>query len=311
MKKISAIGILLSRPALVFILFVFAERQVQAQAKAQFTQYMFNGLILNPAYAGSDEALSLTFLNRSQWGAVPGAPVTQTLSAHTLVHKKRLGLGIYFMNDKIGAHKNQDLMGSVAYHLQVSTKATLSMGIQAGLNVRKSDYSSLMSNQTPDPRLQNSNFSQTYLNLGLGVFYRSPKWTVGLSVPQLMPERFTEDTLSITWQKANYLLFSKYHIDLTSSLALEPVILFKYHAGSPLSYDINACLIIKKVLTMGLSYRKNESVDFLLKAQLTPQLQFGYSYDYGIGQFARDSGSHEIMINYVFRFTQDAIVSPR
>lgn len=287
-------------------------RNVSAQQKAQFTQYMFNGLILNPAYAGTEEALSLTFLNRNQWVSIEGAPVTQTFSGHTLFTNKHLGLGLSFINDKIGVHKNQNLWTSLSYHLKVSQNAFLSMGLQGGLNIRKADYTTI-SGGTMDPGLINSNFSHTYFNLGMGIYYRSPKLHIGISAPEIIPEKFSvSDTVTITWQMAQYFLFVKYRISLNDNLDLEPSLLIKYQMDVPISYDLNACFVIKKALTLGLSYRKKESIDFLLKAQLTPQLQFGYTYDYVTGEVSnRSSGSHELMVNYLFKYTQNKIASPR
>lgn len=298
----------------VAILVSAAIIDVSAQQKAQFTQYMFNGLVLNPAYAGTEEALSLTFVNRSQWSSIQGAPVTQTFSGHTLIRNKNLGIGLSFINDKIGVHKNQNLMSSFSYHLKVSGDAFLSMGLQGGLNIRKSDYSTIMgANSQVDPAILNSSFSRTYFNLGMGLYYRSPKFHIGISVPEIIPERFSvDDTVSITWQKAQYFLFSKYRISLTDNLEFEPSLLVKYNKGVPLSYDLNACFVIKKALTLGLSYRKKESIDFLLKAQFTPQFLVGYSYDYAIGEVSSSSrGSHELMVNYLFKYTRSKIASPR
>ncbi|HTE29056.1 MAG TPA: type IX secretion system membrane protein PorP/SprF [Chryseolinea sp.] len=286
----------------------------RAQQSAQFTQYMFNGLILNPAYAGMDKSLSMTFVNRSQWISIDGAPVTQTLSAHTLLTKQQLGIGLTLVNDKIGIHKNQKIMGAASYHLKVSPKGTLSFGLQGGLNIVKSNYASLASNSsTMDPQLANAGIAQTYMNLGMGFYFSSPRFHVGFSIPDLMPQRYAlNDTITVTWQKAHYFLFSKYIIPLNDELQLEPSMLIKYNPGLPLSFDINACLVIKKALTLGLSYRKSESIDFLLKAQLTPQLQFGYSYDYVTGEVSNVSrGTHELMVSYLFKYTHTNVASPR
>lgn len=284
------------------------------QQTPQFTQYMFNGLAINPAYAGADDALSLTFVNRSQWVSIDGAPVTQTLTGHTLFAKKQLGLGLTILNDKIGIHKNQKIAGSAAYHLNVSKTGVLSFGIQAGVNVLKSNYGSLNTgNASSDPQLLNTGIAKTYFNIGLGFYYRSPKLHLGLSAPDLMPQTYSvNDTLTIRWKEARYFLLAKYTFDLNDNFQLEPGFLIKYNQGVPVSFDLNTCLVYKKALTLGLSYRKSESIDFLLKAQLTPQLQFGYSYDYVTGEVSNFSrGTHELMVNYVFRYSHTNVTSPR
>jgi type IX secretion system PorP/SprF family membrane protein len=287
---------------------------VAAQQKEQFTQYMFNSLILNPALAGSEEALSITFLNRRQWSNIDGAPVTQTLSAHTPFANGRTGIGLYLVNDKIGVHRNQSFQGSYSYRLRVSENAHLAMGLQAGLNVHRSDYTSLANTSSlNDPKIANGTISSTAFNIGAGLFYKTDRFEVGLSVPEIVPEStLMNDTVRVPWQRAQYFLFSRYSIPLNDMLDFEPSVLIKYMRGIPVSYDINACVFIKKVLTLGLSYRKQESVDFLLKARVMPQLQLGYAYDYGTGEVSRaGNGAHELLINYIFKFSNDNVVSPR
>jgi type IX secretion system PorP/SprF family membrane protein len=297
---------------LVCLVYIFIA--APAQQKEQFTQYMFNGLVLNPALAGSDEALSITFLNRRQWSGIEGAPVTQTLSAHTPFANGRTGVGLYLVNDKIGVHRNQSFQGSYAYRLHVSEKAYLSMGLQAGLNAHRSDYASLSSTSSlNDPKVANGTISNTAFNVGAGLYYKSERFDAGLSVPEIVPENISlNDTARVAWQRTQYFLFGRYSIPLNEIFDFEPSVLIKYMRGVPVSYDVNACVLIKKALMLGLSYRKQESIDFLLKARVTPQLQLGYAYDYGTGEVSRaGNGAHELLINYIFNFSTDNVASPR
>jgi len=285
----------------------------RAQQGAQFTQYMFNPIVINPAYTGADEALKVSLINRSQWSSVDGAPVTQGLYANGLFKRQRVGLGLAFVNDKIGIHRNQDLRGMVAYHLPVSRGATFSFGMQGGVTMTRANYGALnMTSTNLDPQLA-SLASQTALTLGMGMYYRSERLHLGLSVPSLLPQTTVlNDTLSVKWNRVNYLLYAKYGFPLGESMRLEPSLLLKYYPGVPLSFDINTCLVIRNALTLGLSYRKKESIDFLLKAQLTKQLQFGYSYDHVIGEVVNVSrGTHEVSVSYLFKFSHDNVDSPR
>ena len=286
---------------------------VLAQQGVQFTQYMFNGLVINPAYAGSEEALSLTFIQRKQWAKIEGSPSTQSFSAHSLFKKKQFGLGGMLINERIGVHRNVSALASAAYHLKVGPLSYLSMGLQTGIHSRKSDYGSLVGNASVDPKLYDASVSYTAFDLGMGLYFRSPRLHLGLSAPELLPERFSlNDTTSVRLSNVNYFLFAKYKITLNENIDVEPSMLLKYLRGVPLSYDINVNLIYRKVLSLGLSYRKSESIDFMLKGQITPQLQFGYSYDFAFGEVSRVSnGSHELMVNYVFRYTQTKVISPR
>jgi type IX secretion system PorP/SprF family membrane protein len=284
-----------------------------AQQRVQFTQYMFNGLVINPAYAGADDALSLTFIQRSQWAGVENAPETQTFSGHTLFGKKHIGLGLTLINDKIGVHKNLNALTTYAYHLQVAEKSILSMGLQMGINRRQSDYGSLIGGSTYDPRLNDVVISKTFFDFGMGIYFRSPKLEAGFSIPELVPGRMDlNDTTTIRLSKSPYFLFTRYTIKASDFIDLQPSIFLKYQSGIPLSFDLNANMIYRKVLTLGLSYRKDESVDFLMKAQMTRQLQLGYAYDHPIGDISLlSNGSHELMVNYVFRYVEKDITSPR
>ena len=299
--------------ATALVITVLIGGTVSAQQKVQFTQYMFNGLVINPAYAGADEALSMTFIQRSQWAGIEDAPTTQTLSAHTLFKKKHVGLGLTLINDKIGVHKNLGVMTNYAYHLKVGETSYFSMGLQAGIHNRRSDYRSLIADGNNDPKLYNPTIAHTFFDLGMGFYYRSDRLHVGFSAPEILPETITiNDTLSLRFNNMNYFLFSRYRIRVNDHIDAEPSVLLKYLPGVPASYDCNLNFIFRKVLTMGLSYRKKESVDFLLKGQVTPQLQFGYAYDHAIGPVARlSNGSHEVMINYLFRYLQKNVASPR
>jgi type IX secretion system PorP/SprF family membrane protein len=274
---------------------------------------MFNGLVINPAYAGADEALSLTFIHRSQWAGVDNAPTTQTLSGHTLFKKRHFGLGLTIVNDKVGVHKNLNIVTNYAYHLKTGAKSWLSMGILGGIYNQKSDYTSLIGPGNNDPKLYNPILSETFLSVGAGLYFRSPRFHIGVSSPELIPKQFAvNDSVSVHLSDINLFTFMKYRFTLTQSLDLEPSTLIKYLEGVPISFDVNLNLIVQKVLTMGFSYRKDESVDFLFKAQVTPQLQLGYAYDHPIGRIARlSNGSHEAMVQYVFRYAHKNLSSPR
>jgi type IX secretion system PorP/SprF family membrane protein len=299
--------------AVTWLMLMHSPDQLEAQQQVQFTQYMFNGLVLNPAYAGAEEALSLTFIQRKQWAKIESSPSTQSLSGHSLFRKKQLGLGGMLINDKIGVHRNVTALASMAYHLKVANLSYLSMGFQAGIHSRKSNYGSLAGNVSVDPKLYDASVSYSSLDMGIGLYFRSPRLHVGLSAPELLPESFSlNDTTSVRMSNVNFFLFSKYRITVSEHVDVEPSVLFKYLKGIPLSYDINFNLIYRKVLTLGLSYRKKESIDFMLKGQITAQLQFGYSYDHAIGEVSRlSNGSHELMLNYVFKYTQSKVISPR
>ena len=283
----------------------------KAQQLPQFTQFMYNNLVINPAYAGADGALSLTLLHRSQWTGVDQAPSTQSFSAHSLIRKKQIGLGLTVIRDEIGVHKNTNILTNYAYHLNVAEKTFLSFGLQVGLTNLKSDYASLASAPV-DPKLVNS-INETMIDFGAGLYLRSPRFNLSLSSPGLLSRTVTvNDSVSVNFKKANFMGFARYRFALSDDFDMEPGIMIKYFTTLPFSYDLNLNFIYRKVLTAGVSYRKEESIDLILRFQITSQLQFGYAYDYPVNYAARlSSASHELMLNYIFRDFKKSAASPR
>src|SRR5260221_4336461 len=285
-----------------------------AQEKVQFTQYMFSGLVINPAYAGADEKLSLTFINRNQWSGIEGAPTTQTLSAHTLFKKKQFGVGFLLVNDQIGVHRNVNASVSYAYHIQTGDQSYLSMGLQTGVKSFRSNYASLNTGGTNDPYLYNVVTQQMFFDFAAGIYYRSPRLHIGFSVPELIKQQFhVNDTLSVRLNNINFFLFTRYRFTINENFDFEPSVLVKYLKGVPLSLDVNLNWFYRRIITVGASYRKTESLDFLFKAQITPQLQVGYAYDYPVQTVSAfsTSGSHELMVQYLFSFFKKNVTSPR
>ncbi|HTH57751.1 MAG TPA: type IX secretion system membrane protein PorP/SprF [Cyclobacteriaceae bacterium] len=285
-----------------------------AQQRVQFTQYMFNGLVINPAYAGVDEKLNVTLISRDQWTGIDGAPKTQTLSAHTLLKKKQFGLGFTLVNDQVGVHREVDASVCYAYHVRVGEESYLSMGYQTGIKSLRSDYASLTTSNSTDPYLFNLVTKQLFLDMAAGVYYRNPRLQVGFSIPEMLRQKFhVNDTLSVHLNTSNFFLFTRYRLTVNQDIAFEPSFLIKYLNGVPLSFDINANWVYRGAVTMGLSYRKNESADFLFKAQVSQQLQIGYAYDYPIktGTAMNAGGSHELMLQYLFTFFKKNVRSPR
>ena len=295
----------------IIVLFLLMAGNIQGQQQAQFTQYMFNGLVINPAYAGADGALSITALTRSQWLGMDGAPVTQTLSAHSPVGNDHTGIGLSIVNDKIGIHKNVVINAIYAYRLAITEKSSLSMGLQAGVDNKKSDYASLVTATPGDPN-QFQNNSSTFFDFGAGVYFRGQKLQIGFSVPNMIPGKISlQDTIRFNLSPLHYFLFSKYSMTLNQHLKLEPSLLVKYLATTPVSFDVNLNMVFREVFTAGLSYRRSESLDFLCQLKLSPQLVSGFAYDFPIGKITTISnGTYELMINYAFKSAHKT-VSPR
>ena len=270
-------------------------------------------MAINPGYAGAEEALSTTIVQRGQWRGIENAPATITFAAHALFKNKHTGFGMLLSNDKIGVHRDLTALANYAFHLKTGKSSFLSMGIQAGLHHKRSDYSSLIDPLLQDPKISEATLTNTFFDVGAGIYFRSERWHAGLSAPQILPENIVvNDTASFRFSRTNFFAFLKHRISITESIDLEPAGLLKYFYGTPLSFDLTLNTIFYQALTFGISYRKGESVDFLLRGQITPQLAFGYSYDYPVGDIQQlSNGSHELMVHYVFRYVQKNTVSPR
>ncbi|TAH22007.1 MAG: type IX secretion system membrane protein PorP/SprF [Cytophagales bacterium] len=290
-----------------------------AQQDAMFSQYMFNGLALNPAYAGSREVLSATALYRNQWVGIEGAPKTMTFSAHSPVRNEKIGLGIIFCTDKIGITNTNNVGLNYAYRIKFKNKGTLSMGLQASVLQYRADFSSIRHSFSPttfDP-----NFSQVINrwlpNFGTGIYYYTNKFYLGVSVPNIINNKLTgEGTVFQVGDKAqqyrHLFVGTGYVFELSKSLKLKPSILVKLVKGAPVQFDFNANLWLFDMFAVGLSYRTRDSIDALFEFQITPQLGLGYAYDYTLTSLGRyTSGSHEIMIRYELGFGKRRIITPR
>jgi type IX secretion system PorP/SprF family membrane protein len=301
--------------SIILILVSISWWPLKGQQLGQYTQYFSNELIINPAFAGAQESLSLTLLHRGQWSGLEGAPSTQTLSAHSLFKNKHIGLGASIINDKIGIHRNLTFNTSYAYILQVKKDAYFSLGLQLGMNQTQSDFAAI-SNQIlnqNDPSISGFKESVSALTIGTGLFYRDSRFQIGLSAPNLFSSRTRlNDSISSDLNKTHYFLYSRYRVPVNRNLKLQPGLLIKYLDGLPLSMDFHLAAIINEVLLTGLSYRSFESIGLILQAKITPQLKAGYGFDYPLGSVGELSrSSHEIMLNYLFKFSRYKVKRPR
>ncbi|MCB0515727.1 MAG: type IX secretion system membrane protein PorP/SprF [Chitinophagales bacterium] len=305
-------------PAFIVCLILFQD--IKAQQDAQYTQYMFNGLVLNPAYAGSRDALSATAIGRTQWVGqqIEGAPRTASLSVHSPVGK-HVGLGLWGQIDEIGPHNKIDVFGSYAYTLNFDGGLRLALGIQAGIQSYNSEYTKVETT-VYDPRLS-EDFNKILPNFGAGAYLYNTKFYLGLSVPHLLNNEIQPnstggaDTLNnkLAHQYRHYFLTGGLILALSESIDFRPSFLLKYVPSvAPLSADFNVSFLLKKVLWLGASYRNFDSVDFLVEIQATPQLRIGYAYDYTLSKLQNvNTGSHEVMIGLDIDKGNQKIVTPR
>lgn len=308
MNKIMIIAVLLSSA-------LCSTGVMWGQTDPMFTQYMFNELYINPAYAGSRENISVTGLIREQWVGLDGAPSTQTLSAHAPVFGKRVGVGLTVLNESIGVSKRTGFNLNGAYRIPMD-KNVLSFGLQLGMNSISENLLDL--GLASDNQFQLNTGRQLAPNFGFGTYYLAPKWYLGLSIPRMLQNRL--DVTSGTGDVQNKLNVKDWHYfltagsihTLTTDLKLRPAIMLKAVNGAPMELDLSCNLLMREFIWAGLAYRTGDAMSLLLGAQLTKQLRLGYSYDWTTSELKDfNSGSHEIMLGYDFSFDKNKIISPR
>ncbi len=301
--------------SLISGVFLFVTARAVAQQHPIFTQYMFNGMVLNPAYTGSHESLTLTASARSQWSGITGAPRTQVFSAHSPIKFTRSAAGAVITNDKAGAINQTMFYGTYAYHIPVSKNSRISVGAQAGATYYKANFADLniVTQNGAGDVVFAGNESRTLPNLGIGAYFYSKRSYVGFSMPTLINNKWNNYNPSErSTQLRHYYLTAGHVFDLNPDLQLKPNVLLRWMEGGPFQYDINANLFIKQIVWVGISYRMGDSIDGLLEWNINDQLALGYSYGYPTSDLAAVQwGTHEVVLNYRFKRDKRVIRSPR
>lgn len=300
---------------IVVLFLVFNTTNSSAQQDPQYTNYMFNTLSVNSAYAGSREHLSIVALHRTQWVGIDGAPQTQSLTVDSPIGKN-VGLGVSFVQDKLGPSREVYADLNASYTIRIDEGSRLSFGLKGGgrwLNVDL--YDGFQNN--PDVESINNKFLPT---LGAGIYWRNNTTYVGLSIPNFLTKehyRLDRDTFSstnfeVSAERLHYFLIAGKVFDLSSSVKFKPAFLGKFVSGSPAIVDLSANFLIQDNFRLGVAYRWDDSVSGLLGLQLSPKLLLGYAYDLTttrLGDY--NSGTHEIMLRFDLITKEKQLKSPR
>jgi type IX secretion system PorP/SprF family membrane protein len=275
---------------------------VVAQQRPVQSLYMFDPLLINPAYAGNHVQLSATSIYRNQWVNLDGAPKTLTATIHSGFYKSRMGLGVIISNDQIGIHNDFSFTGVYSYKIKFKNQGILSMGIQGGFDNLKSDYNKLNLKNQNDPNLSGV-FSKFNPNVGTGVYYQQKTFYVGFSVPQLIENivfnQANETGSSLSRQQRYYYLNGGFSKRINNVLTWMPSTLIRLQEDAPLSFDINSTVVLYDAVGLGVSYRLKEGFVGLFELQLNQNFHVGYAYDFTVSDLSKYSnGSHEIMVNY-------------
>ena len=302
---------------LVTLISAFSFIDVSAQQDAQFTQYMYNTMSVNPAYAGSRDGLSALLLYRTQWVGLDGAPDTGTFNIHSPIGGEdgKVGLGLSVVNDRIGPTQETYVDVDFSYTINTSDKGRLSLGLKAGGHLLDVKYSELNQYNAGDPLLQTDIENKFSPNIGAGIYYRSAdKWYLGLSVPNLLETKhFDEASLSQATERMNAYLIGGYVFDINTDLKLKPAFLMKAVTGAPLQADLTVNALYKEKFTVGLAYRWSAALSGLLGFQVSDSLMLGFGYDREVtdlGQTQFNSGSFEVFLRFEPR-DLTKILSPR
>lgn len=282
-----------------------------AQQDAQFTQYMYNTINVNPAYAGSRGAMSIFALHRTQWVGLDGAPTTNAISINTPLNDSRLGLGVSIINDKIGPTHENTLSADLSYTIPTSETVKLSFGIKATANLFDLDVNKL-NPVDDDPSLHdfNNKFTQ---NFGAGIYLHSDKAYIGFSVPNFIESsRYDDNEVAIFKERINYYLIAGYVYNINSSIKFKPAIMTKMVKGAPLQTDISGNFMFNDKFMLGVAYRWSAALSAMAGFQVSDGLYIGYAYDHETTKLNNyNSGSHEVFIRYEIFKKIDKITTPR
>ena len=282
-----------------------------SQQDSQYTQYMYNTTLINPAYAGSREVLSAFILHRNQWMGLEGAPVTNNFSINSPIGDSNFGIGLNFVNDKIGPVSENEISVDLAYFIQISENYKFSIGLKGTANLFDLDVNKLRIFDPTDPQFQNvkTEFSP---NIGAGAYLFSDKTYFGLSVPNFFESyRYNDNNIEISKQKLHLYFIAGHVFKISESIDFKPALLSKIVEGAPIQADVTGNFLFFDKLTLGAAYRWNAAVSALAGFQISDSWFIGYGYDLETTKLANyNSGSHEIFLRYEL-FNKTKISAPR
>ncbi len=286
---------------------------VNAQQDPQYTQYMYNTMTVNAAYAGSTGSLDAILLHRSQWLGIDGAPETQAFAIHSPLSNERVGLGFSAVNDKLGPSNELFVDGNFSYAIPLAYDKKLAFGLKAGMRMLNVDWTKGRYNNPIDPLLNQNINNQMKPSLGAGIYYYSDSWYFGASVPNFIRNDYYDDVEeAINHDRLHYFFIGGYVFNLSDNLKFKPAFLVKAVSGAPLSTDLSANFLIHDKFTAGASYRWDDSVSALAGFQLSNSIFIGYAFDYTVTELNKyNDGSHEIILRFQMQKKTSQMKSPR
>lgn len=296
------------------VLVLLGMLETSAQQDPHYTQYMYNMSVMNPAYAGSKEALSLGLLYRKQWVEIEDAPTTATFFGHSPVGKN-VGLGLSVISDKIGPVEENNFYGDFSYTLKMGGEHKLALGLKAGLTLHNVGLFSEINPTLPDqfdPAFSEDT-SNSYFNFGSGLFYYTNKYYLGLSVPNLLKGKHLDyNGRSFGNEVSHYFLTGGYVFDLNQNIKFKPFFMVKSAFDAPTSWDVSTNFMFYDKFEIGATYRREDSFGAMLNFAITPALRIGYTYDHIVSDIKVSTpSSHEVILLYDVNFSKKVSRSPR
>ena len=290
--------------------------EVRGQQDAQYTQYMYNTVSVNPGYAGSRGQLSIAALYRAQWVGFDGAPKTQTFNMHTPVGFRGVGLGLTIVNDEIGPTHETYIDGDFSYTLQLSAEDRLSFGLKASMHLLDIRFSELNTDPNfPDAQLQTDIQNRLSPNIGAGVYFHNEHFYAGISVPRFLEtNHFDESSLSTAKEQMNYYFITGYVWDFHPQWKFKPTLLAKATLGAPLQLDLSANFMYDEKFILGAGYRWDAALSAMVGFNISRSFLIGVAYDREItelGSATFNDGSFEVIFRYDFLRSVGNIKSPR
>ena len=302
---------------ITLLLFALLSLSAFGQRDALYSQYMFNQLVVNPAYSGSKEEMSLSIIKRYQWTGLDGAPRTLTVSAQSPLRNEHVALGVYLYSDQIGADKDLGVVGSYAYRVRLGA-GKLSLGLQAGLSQVSTDWSIVTVHEVDDAVYTNRPKNNLKPDANFGLYYYTPSYYIGISSKHLMENQFgkvehADGSSTYSTLTRHFYFMSGMAIPVSEKIVFKPSTLIKYANNAPVNVDLNASFLFNNKIWLGASYRTgNNAMVFMLELQASSSLKIGYSYDASMGALkAYNGGSHEIMLSYDLNLFKSRVLTPR
>ncbi|MCB9232134.1 MAG: type IX secretion system membrane protein PorP/SprF [Bacteroidia bacterium] len=284
---------------------------LKAQQDPQYSQYMFNGLVLNPAYAGNLSHLNVTLIAREQWVGIPGRPRTQSLAIDGPSRNRKHGFGGVIVNDVAGKMHDLRISGSYAYRIHFTQNAILSMGLQLSMDNINTNFTKLYVDDPSDATISTNTVNGWAFNTGAGLFFQNKVFFAGFSMPEILTNNLAKAPYLMR-QDRNYLATAGVILKLGDQVKLRPSTLLKINTEVGMQADINLLAVLKDKYWFGGSYRTSDAIVLMTQWQISPQWRVGYAYDLTTSPLrTRSSGSHEIVLNFELNYEKESQVNPR